>query len=121
MSRHLRQPLTWILKANLIALVIDFIFLAFLALVFNFDAVVLVRASYFPKMLLLEAGVVFLVGGAIAFSSSIFGDKVKELVFRSEEKWSMEKLKKGEKRANLYILVGILLFLESILTSFLIF
>ena len=82
------------------------------------DFFMLIGTGYFPKMLLLEAGIVFLVGGGIAFSSSIFAGKVREHVLHSEEKWSIEKLIKGEKRADLYILAGIFFFVESIAVSF---
>jgi hypothetical protein len=120
MSKNWRQPLIWILKANVIALVVDLVFLALLVVLMNLDVFVLIRDGYFPKMLLLEAGIVFLIGGVVAMSSSIFPSKVREHFLHSEEKWSIEKLRKGEKKANLYILTGILLFTESVVASYLV-
>ncbi len=121
MARSWRQLSIWILKAHIVVWAIDFVFLAFLVLLLNFDFFVLMGTGYFSKMLLLEAGVVFLVGGAIAMSSSIFAGKVREHVLHSEEKWSVEKLRKGEKRADLFILAGILFFVESFLVALVVF
>lgn len=117
-ARSWRQLSIWILRAHIVAWVANFVFLAFLVLALDFDFFMLIGTGYFPKMLLLEAGIVFLVGGGIAFSSSIFAGKVREHVLHSEEKWSIEKLIKGEKRADLYILAGIFFFVESIAVSF---
>ncbi|MEM3673607.1 MAG: hypothetical protein QW468_05250 [Candidatus Bathyarchaeia archaeon] len=120
MPKNWRQPLIWILKANVIAVTVDIVFLALLVALMNLDVLALIRDGYFPKMLLLEAGIVFLIGGAIAMSASIFPSKVREHFLHSREEWSMEKLRKGEKKANLYILTGIILFIECIITSYLV-
>jgi len=40
-------------------------------------------------------------------------------VRKSEENWSMEGLKKSEKKANKYIILAVILFAESLLISFL--
>jgi len=71
-------------------------------------------------MLLLDCGIIFLAGGLIAMSYSIFPSKIREYVFHYDEKWSEEKQKKSERKANLYILTGIILFLESFASAFLI-
>ena len=119
-ASNLRGSLLWVLRANAIVVVIDLIVLAVWLLLQSSNLVAPVRKDFFTVLLLLESALVFLAAGAMAMSTSIFPSKVREYFFRSKEKWSPEKHKKSEARANLYILVGILLFLESIgLTFFL--
>jgi hypothetical protein len=119
-ASNLRGSLLWVLRANVIVVVIDLIVLAVWLLLQSANLVAPVRKDFFTVLLLLESALVFLAGGAVAMSTSIFPSKAREYFFRSKEKWSPEKHKKSEARANLYILVGILLFLESIgLTFFL--
>ena len=115
-----RRSVTWVLKINLAFLVVDLLLLPFLSLFLKASVLALVKGGFFSMILLLESGVIFLMGGLIAFSSSIFPSKVKEHVFHSGEDWSQEKHKKSEKRANLYILTGVLLFLESIASGFIV-
>jgi hypothetical protein len=100
--------------------VVDLLLLVFLSLFFKVSVPSLVKGGFFSMVLLLDSGIVFLVAGLIAMSSSIFPSKVKEYVFHSGEQWSHEKHKKSEAKANLYILMGVLLFLESIVSGFLI-
>lgn len=114
------RSVTWALKVNLAFLIIDLLLLPFFSLFFEVSVLMLVKDGFFSTMLLLDSGIIFLVGGLIAFSSSIFPSKVKEHVFHSEEKWSQEKHRKSERKANLYILTGILLFLESIVSGFIV-
>jgi hypothetical protein len=52
-------------------------------------------------------------------SSSIFSSKIREYVFHSGEEWSKEKHERSEARAVLYILTGVVLFLESLALVFL--
>jgi len=115
-----RRPLTWVSKVNLACLVVDLLLLPFLSLFFKVSVFTLVKDGIFSMMLLLDSGIIFLVGGLIAISSSIFPSKVREHVFHSDEEWSQEKHKKSEKKANLYILAGVLLFLESIVSGFIV-
>ncbi len=115
-----RRSASWALKANLILLLIDLLVLLFSSLILEVDAFTLIQVNYFSMMLLLESGIIFLLGGLIAMSSSIFPSKVKEHFFHSGEEWSQEKHKESESKANLYILIGILLFLESIFSGFVI-
>jgi hypothetical protein len=75
-------------------------------------------SGYFSKITLIETGVSFLVGGALAFSGSILSSKTKEYVLKSDEQWSIEKLRKSERKANKYIILAVILFVESILISF---
>lgn len=118
-ASNLRGSLLWVLRANAIVVVIDLIILAVWLLLQSANLVAPVRKDFFTVLLLLESALVFLAGGAVAMSTSIFPSKVREYFFRSKEKWSPEKHKKSEARANLYILVGILLFLESVGLTFL--
>ena len=115
-----RQPVLWVLKVNLAFLVIDLLLLLFLALLLRVSVFSLVKAGFFPMMLLLNSGIVFLAGGLMAMSSSIFPSKIREYVLHSDEKWSEERQKKSERKANLYILAGIILFLESVISTYLI-
>lgn len=77
----------------------------------------LVSLHFFSIITLLETGTAFLVGGALAFSGSILPSKAKDYVFKSEEKWSVDKLRESEKRANKYLILAVVLFVESILIS----
>lgn len=110
----------WVLRANAVIVVVDFVILAIWLLLQNANLIAPVRKDFFAVLLLLESAVVFLAGGAVAMSTSIFPSKIREHFLRSKEKWSAEEHKKSEAKANLYILVAILLFVESIgLTLFL--
>ncbi len=68
-------------------------------------------------MTLLETGLSFLLAGALAFSGSVLPNKAREQVFKSDEKWSIVKLKNSEKRANRYIILAVILLAESIIVS----
>jgi hypothetical protein len=115
-STNWRKLLIWILKANIAVWIIDILVLAVL-FVLSFDLITLVNSAYFSKMLLLEAGIVFIIGGFIAFSSGVFSSKAKENILHKHEDWSVEKLEKSEKKANPYILLGVVLFAESLILS----
>jgi len=115
-----RRLVTWVLKVNLVFLVIDLLLLPFLSLFFKVSVFTLVKDGFFSMVLLFEAGIIFLVGGLIAMSSSIFPSKIREHVFHSGEEWSKEKHERSEARANLYILTGVVLFLESLVSTFLV-
>ena len=112
-----KQKATWVLRTNLITLALDMLILFILSLVLKVEMAVLVESGFFPSILLLNSGALFLAGGLIAMTSSLFPSKIREYVFHSREKWSQEGQKKGERRANLYILAGIALFLESLALS----
>lgn len=111
-----QKYLTWILRNNLIIWAINGAVLVILVLSGSSLSDV-VYSSYFSKITLLETGLVLIIGGAIAYSGSVLPGKAKEQILKTGESWSMEKLKKSEKRANLYILLSIILFMESLLIS----
>lgn len=115
-----RQPLLWILRVNSVFIVIDFLLLLVWAAFLNSTSLVWFKSGYLSMMLLLEAGLVFLAGGLVAMSSSIFANKVRNYVFHSDEKWSVERGKKTERKANLCILTGGILFIESLIFALLI-
>jgi hypothetical protein len=87
---------------------------------FRVDVFSLVNSDFFSMLLLLDSGIIFLMGGLLAMSSSIFPSKVREHVFHSHELWSQERHRKSERKANLYILMGFLLLLESIISGFIV-
>lgn len=71
-------------------------------------------------ILLLEAGIIFLVGGFIPLFSSIFPSKIREHIFHSDEEWSQEKHRKTQVKVNVYIILGAMLFVESLVAGFII-
>jgi len=112
----LRKLLKWVLRANVIVWGMNALIFAVLGLM-GYSWVHVVFSGYFSKMTFVETGVSFLVAGAMAFSGSILPSKVKEQILKSDEDWSIDKLKKGEKRANNYIILAAILLVESLLLS----
>ena len=112
----LRRGATWILKGNLVVWSINSIMFAIL-ISSGYTSDALVFSGYFSKMTLLETGICFLLGGAVAFSGSVSTSKTKEYIRRSDEHWSIEKLRSSEKTANKYIALAIVLFFESLAVS----
>jgi hypothetical protein len=113
-----RMRTIWIIEINLIVWIINALIFAIFVLSGS-TVTNLASSGYFSKITLLETGIAFLTAGAVAFSGSISSSKTKEYVLKSEEQWSIEKLKKSEKRASKYIILAIILFVESIVISFL--
>jgi hypothetical protein len=118
MSRSSSQMyLIWFLKGNLVVWVLNGVLFAVLGLS-GFNWVNLIGSGYFSKITFLETGAVFLLGGALAFSGSILPSKAKEQILKTtDEPWSMEKLRKSERKANKYIILALILFLESLLVA----
>ena len=112
------KSVIWALRVNFIIVIFDLILLAVWLLLQSADLIVPMRRDLFSVLLFLESALVFLAGGVVAMSGSIFPSKIREHFFRSKEEWSAEKHKKGEARANLYILAGVFLFLESLGLTF---
>ena len=110
-----QKSLIWVLKANLVIWVINSVlFVILLVLGFSWA-----NSGYFSKITLLETGVSFLVGGALAFSGSALPSKAKEQILKKDEEWSIEKLRSSEKRANKYLVLAVILFVECLIASFL--
>jgi uncharacterized membrane protein len=106
-----QKQFTWILKANLIIWALNA--LIFVILIITSFSVL----NYFGKITLLETGLCFLVGGAIAFSGSASTGKANEQISKSSERWSIEKLKSREKKANRYLLLAGILLIECLIIS----
>ena len=113
-----RKSLFWALKVNFAIVVIDAILLAIGFVLQNASIIAPLRRDFVIILLLFESALVLITGGAVAMSTSIFPTKIREHFFRSKEEWSAEKHRKSEARANLYILVGIFLFVESLGLAF---
>ena len=107
----------WILRGNLVVWSVNALFFVILVMSGSILSS-LISSGYFSKMTILETGICFLVGGAIAFSGSVSSSKTKEFIRKSDEQWSIDKLRKSEKRANKYIALAILLFVEALAVSF---
>lgn len=112
------KSVIWALRINFLILIFDLTLLAVWLLLQSANLVVPMRRDFFSVLLLLESALVFLAGGIVAMSTSIFPSKIREHFFRSKEEWSAEKHKKSEARANFYILAGVFLFLESLALTF---
>ena len=82
------------------------------------DLVAQIFRGLFPVLLLLEAGLIFLAGGVSVLSSTVFFTKVREYLFHSEEKWSMDKYRHSERGALPFMLLGVMLFGESVFLAF---
>ena len=115
---NLKRYLIWLLKANLIIWVVNGLLFGILVTL-NSSWTNVAFSNYFSKITLLETGISFLVGGVLAFSGSVLPSKTKEYIRNSEEHWSIEKLKKSEKRSNRYLVLAIILLIESIILGFL--
>jgi hypothetical protein len=106
----------WELKANVLIWLINGIVVLTLILLGN-DFQTLLAATIFSKLALLESGIIFLTGGIIAFSGSVSASKSKEVLLKSSEQWSIEKLKSSEKTANNYLLLALIILVISIIIS----
>jgi hypothetical protein len=114
----LQMLLVWFLKGNLVVWAINGVLFAIMGLSGS-SWVNLIASGYFSKITFLETGATFLVGGALAFSGSLLPSKAREQILKTDnEPWSMEKLRRGEKRANKYIMLALILFVESLLVAF---
>ena len=99
-------------------LALDLVTAALYSLFFGVDLVTQFFRGLLPMLLLLEAGLIFLAGGLSVLSSTVFFTKVREYVFHSEEKWSMDKYRRSERGALPYMIVGVMLLGESTFLAF---
>jgi hypothetical protein len=103
----------WLLKAILVTWIINLILVLILVLLdYNLT-------GFFSKITFLETGITLLVGGAIAFLGSASASKNKELISKTKEEWSIDNLKKSEKKANKYFIIAAIMFVQSIIISIL--
>jgi hypothetical protein len=105
-------------KWNIYLLVLDVGGLFLFSLVSGQSAVEILDLRYLPTLLFLEAAIPLLIGSTFELSSSIFFSKIREYVFHSGEKWSIEDYDQGRRRAFPYLLLGIYLLLEAFASSF---
>jgi len=105
------------LRLNAIVFVGDLVGVISYSFILGADLVVILKGLV-PLLLFIEAGLVFLAGGFSVLFSTIFFTKVREHVFHSEERWSMDRYRHGEKGALPCILVRTMLFGESLLLAF---
>jgi hypothetical protein len=70
-------------------------------------------------LLLIESALMLLFGGLSTFSNTIFVNKVREYIYRSKEKWNVERSLENIKKNDVYILEGILLIIESFILGYL--
>lgn len=113
-----RPLVVWLLKAILVTWLLNVLFLAILYLS-GYRLEGLINSDYLSKITLLEAGIAFVAGGAIAFSASVLPSKARENILKTGEPWTMEKLKKSEKTANKFITLAVIMLLVSLLVSIL--
>jgi hypothetical protein len=106
----------WELKVIALIWLINGIVVLMLILMGN-DFQTLLAATIFSKLALFESGITFLIGGIIAFSGSVSANKSKEVLLKSSEQWSIEKLKSSEKAANKYLLLALIILVVSIIIS----
>lgn len=104
------------LKFNGIILAIDLLIATVFMLIAG-NSEELDPISVIDNLLFLEAGLALLAGGATEAASTASFSKLRETVFRTKENWTNEKYRKGRQRALLYILIGTLLAVESILLA----
>ena len=107
----------WILKVNLLVWAINALLLILFALLGS-SLTGLFSSGFFSKLTLVETGIALIVAGAIAFSGSVSASKTKEYIRKSDEQWSIDKLRGREKIANKYIILALLIFAESLAISF---
>ena len=120
MSASFRRTLIWAAKANLAVWAAN----AVIYIVLYFLHHGLSIFSFFSLIALFEAGVFLLVGGALAFLGSASSQKIKGQILKSsdsksDDSWSIEKLKSSEKSANKYLLLAAVLFVECLIVSIL--
>lgn len=108
----------WILKANLVIWMANIVFFLIISLM-GIDFGSIIYSSFFSKITLGETGIALVIAGGLAFSDSALSSKAKEQLLKSEEKWSVEKLRASEKKANKFILLSLILFLECLVIAFL--
>ena len=115
-----KEKLIFSVKWNVYLLAIDVVGLFLFSIVSGQSALGVFGLRFLPILLFLEAAVLLLIGSSFEFSSSIFFSKVREYIFHSGEKWSVEDYEQGRRRASPYLLLGVFLLLEAFVSSFLI-
>ncbi len=68
-------------------------------------------------ILLLEATALMLVGGAVDLGASATGRKIASMIDRKQKSWSKDDHHESTKRAAVYALAGVFLFVEALLLA----
>jgi len=111
-----KQVAKWEIKAIMILWIINF--LVFVVFTFLMNGFQIISSALFSKLTFVETGMALIAGGIIAFSGSVSASKSKEFISKTEQHWTLDKLRSREKQANKYLLLSALLFLQSIIISF---
>jgi|WetSurMetagenome_2_1015567.scaffolds.fasta_scaffold191342_2 hypothetical protein len=117
-STEWKSLAVWQIKANVGLWIANGLLSAALWLA-NIGFLGIMNSEFFTKITFIETGVALIVGGVIAFSGSVSASKSKEFIFKSEDRWSMERLRSSEKIANKFLVLALILFIESLIISFL--
>jgi hypothetical protein len=70
-------------------------------------------------VLIIEAGILLIIGGLVDLTSSIFFGKLREHVFKSSEAWTFGGHKESQMKALPYVLAGFIVLGASIVLSIL--
>ena len=74
----------------------------------------------FVLLALVEGAILLLIAGSLDLTSSVFYTKVRELLYKSREQYSLTEHNQAQRRANAYIVLGAVMIAESVLISFVI-
>jgi hypothetical protein len=117
-STYWKSLAIWQLKTNLGVWIVNGVLLIAFSIVSSGFLQVL-HLEFFSKLTFVETGVFLIIGGLVAFSGSVSATKSREFILKSNERWSIEKLRASEKRSIKFLILGVTLFVESLLISFL--
>jgi len=112
----LKRVVTQSLRLNALVLMLDLALLAFYSPLQGVAFLTLLIGGSLEFLLLLEAGLLLLGGGAYVITSGIAFGKVRERVFHSEG-WSPEEYRRSESRALPWVVAGALILAESLVLT----
>ena len=104
------------LSLNVLVLALDLVILAICSLLQGGAFLTLLTGGSLEFLLLLEAGIFLLGGGAYVMASGIFFEKVREHVFHSGG-WSHEEYRRSEGSALPWVVAGALSLVESLVLA----
>jgi hypothetical protein len=107
------------IKLNLVLVVINIVLSFVISFTTNTNLFLIIR-NFFLTILLIEAGILFLIGGFTVYGGTIFVGKVRQYLFKSRKEWSPDMAQLAENRAISFFILAILLFFESIFLSLII-
>jgi hypothetical protein len=109
-----KEDFVSLVKWNIYVLVTNIVILLIIALISGQNVI-----GHFSTLLLIETAIAFLLGSVLEMSASLFFGKIREYVFHSEKKWSLETYDKERRKAIPCIFLGFLLLIETFFFSFL--